>query len=98
MDNPIIGYEWSDSEWVNCEPCGSARIRNAPRRNSEMIKGPEPIPIHANELTWDDGIRCNDCGTRLCGPAPPPKSFEQAWAARMTRRAEAAVARADSEA
>ncbi len=98
MENPIIGYAWSDSERISCEPCGSGRIRRALTRNGRIVRGPEPIPIHANELTWDDDIQCDDCGTRLCDPAPPPKSFEQAWAARIARRAEAAVARADGKA
>lgn len=96
MENPIIGYGWSNSEDVSCKPCGDRRRGNALTRRGQIVNGPQPIAIHANEMTWDDGIRCDDCGARLCGPSPAPKSFEQAWAARITRRTEAALARATS--
>ena len=50
--------------------------------------------IRLDEIGPTSGIRCDECGARLCGPAPPPTSFEKAWAAHMARRAEAAIAKA----
>ena len=97
MSNDIIGYEWTGSETVTCTPCGASMIRASAAGVGRGIGPAQPVPIHANELTWDDGIRCNECGARLCEPAPPPKSFEQTWTARMQRRADEAVARAERE-
>lgn len=87
----IIGYFWADESTL-CERCGLHRIHKTYTRVGEDEKN-APVPIHYNELIWDDNVRCDDCGERLLDPAPPPHTFEQVWAQRQERRRQRALER-----
>ena len=67
----IIGYFWQDDEYCTCEKCGIRRIRNMFVGADGEIPG-RPVPMHDNELVWDDRIRCDNCGHRLVERARRP--------------------------